>query len=73
MWDSILLAYADRSRVIPPEFRALRPLSAAAWRGLGAEARALTAFLAGRDARAYSRYHHWWAKLPGGEARILPR
>jgi hypothetical protein len=107
MWDSILLAYADRSRVIPPEFRtvvtrsngdvlptilidgyvagvwralddgievtAFRPLPAAAWRGLGEETRALTAFLAGRDARAYSRYHHWWAKLPGGEVRILPR
>jgi hypothetical protein len=23
MWDSILLAYADRSRVIPPEYRRL--------------------------------------------------
>jgi hypothetical protein len=22
MWDSVLLAYADRSRVIPPEYRA---------------------------------------------------
>jgi hypothetical protein len=107
MWDSILLAYWDRSRVIPPELRtvvtrsngdvlptilidgyvagvwralddgievtAFRPLSAPAWRGLSDEARALMAFLAGRDARAYSRYHHWWAKLPGGEARILPR
>jgi hypothetical protein len=23
MWDSVLLAYADRSRVIPPAYRAL--------------------------------------------------
>jgi hypothetical protein len=49
------------------------PLSGRCLAGLGEEARALTAFLAGRDARAYSRYHHWWAKLPGGEVRILPR
>ena len=28
---------------------------------------------AGCDPRDYSRYHHWWATLPGGEVRILSR
>jgi hypothetical protein len=40
---------------------------------LGVEDAVSPAFLAGHDARAYSRYHHWWATLPGGEVRILPR
>lgn len=106
MWDSILLAYADRSRVIPPEYRPLvirrngdvlptllvdgyvagvwrptadgieatsfHPLSPAAWDGLAAEARSLTAFLGDREAEVYRRYHHWWAKLPeGGDVRML--
>ncbi|MEU8675555.1 winged helix DNA-binding domain-containing protein [Streptomyces sp. NPDC048560] len=106
MWDSTLLAYADRSRVIPPDYRRLvirnngdvlptllvdgyvagvwRPvdggieatafheLPPAVWDALGAEARSLTAVLAGRDPRVYSRYNHWWAKLPDAEARVLP-
>lgn len=106
MWDSVLLAYADRGRVIPPAYRRLvirnngdvlptllvdgyvagvwRPvdggieatafqeLPPGAWDGLAAEARSLTELLADRDPRVYSRYHHWWAKLPDAEVRILP-
>lgn len=106
MWDSVLLAYADRSRVIPPELRRLvirnngdvlptllvdghvagvwRPvdggieatafhdLPSDAWDGLAAEAESLMTLLAERDPRAYSRYDHWWAKLPDGHVRVLP-
>jgi len=106
MWDSILLAYADRSRVIPPDYRRLvikqngdvlptllvdglvagvwRPvaggieatafhrLSDEAWSGLGAEARALVAFLADREPTVYRRYVHWWATLPSAEVRVVP-
>ncbi|MFI8502938.1 winged helix DNA-binding domain-containing protein [Streptomyces sp. NPDC085524] len=105
MWDSILLAYADRGRVIPPEYRplvirrngdvlptllvdghvagvwrptehgveatAFRPLPPAVWDGLAEEARSLTAFLGDREAAVYSRYHHWWAKFPEAEVRML--
>jgi hypothetical protein len=105
MWDSTLLAYADRSRVIPPEYRklvirmngdtlptllvdgyvagvwrtvddgieatAFHKLPAKVWRELGVEARALTKFLAKRDPHPYSRYHHWWPKLPDYETRVL--
>ncbi|GAB7108122.1 winged helix DNA-binding domain-containing protein [Streptomyces phaeofaciens JCM 4814] len=108
MWDSVLLAYADRSRVIPPEYRklvirvngdvlptllvdgrvagvwrpapegagveasAFHPLPPAVWEALAAEARSLTALLADRDSRLYSRYGHWWAKLPpAAEVRLL--
>lgn len=105
MWDSILLAHADRSRTIPAEHRkivirqngdvlptllvdgfvagvwrpidgrieatALQPLSTRAWAGLTAEAEALQAFLADRDPAIYRRFHHWWAKLPAGETRVL--
>jgi hypothetical protein len=106
MWDSTLLAYADRGRVIPPEYRRLvirnngdvlptllvdgyvagvwRPvdggieatafhdLPPAAWEALATEARSLTKVLADRDPQVYSRYHHWWAKLPEAQARLLP-
>ncbi|MFF1675276.1 winged helix DNA-binding domain-containing protein [Streptomyces sp. NPDC058256] len=106
MWDSTLLAYADRSRMIPPAYRRLvtrnngdvlptllvdgyvagvwRPvdggieatafhdLPPAAWEALAEEARSLTTVLADRDPRAYSRYDHWWAKLPNFQARLLP-
>ena len=106
MWDSTLLAYADRSRVIPPDHRRLvtrnngdvlptllvdghvagvwRPveegiqvtaffrLPGEAWNGLAGEADALVRFLADRDPAVYRRYAHWWAKLPGGEVRVLP-
>ncbi|MDK1472567.1 winged helix DNA-binding domain-containing protein [Streptomyces sp. 549] len=106
MWDSVLLAHADRSRVIPPAYRTMvirnngdvlptllvdgrvagvwRPvdggveasafhaLTPADWAGLAAEARSLTALLAGREASVYSRYGHWWAKLPASEVRLLP-
>ncbi|WP_406423134.1 winged helix DNA-binding domain-containing protein [Streptomyces sp. NBC_00873] len=106
MWDSILLAYADRSRVIPPAYRSLvirnngdvlptllvdghvagvwrpveggieaaafHPLPPAVWDGLATEAQSLTTLLADREATVYSRYHHWWAKLPEAEVRLLP-
>nr|WP_203602067.1 winged helix DNA-binding domain-containing protein [Streptomyces sp. SID9727] len=105
MWDSTLLAYADRSRVIPPEYRplvirrngdvlptllvdgfvagvwrptaegveatAFHPLPSAVWAELGAEAEALTTFLGTRERTVYSRYHHWWAKLPDADVRML--
>ncbi|MFJ8692112.1 winged helix DNA-binding domain-containing protein [Streptomyces roseolilacinus] len=107
MWDSVLLAYADRSRVIPPAYRplvirsngdvlptvlvdghvagvwrstdagvevtAFHPFPPAVWDGLAAEAGSLTAFLADRETAVYSRYHHWWAKLPEAEVRMLPK
>jgi hypothetical protein len=106
MWDNILLAYSDRSRVIPPDYRKLVTRSngdvlptllvdgyvAGAWRAveggieatafhrlpddvwesLAIEARSLVAFLADRDPQVYRRYEHWWSKLPGAEARLLP-
>jgi hypothetical protein len=106
MWDSILLAYVDRGRVIPPgyqklvtrmngdvlptvlvdgyvagvwravrdgiEVTAFHSLPGFVWEGLGAEARALVPFLADREPQVYRRYHHWWAKLPDGETRLLP-
>lgn len=106
MWDSVLLAYADRGRVLPPDYRplvirrngdvlptllvdghvagvwrptadgieatAFHPLSPATWDRLTVEARSLKALLDDRETQAYSRYHHWWAKLPeGGEVRML--
>ncbi|MEU5950902.1 winged helix DNA-binding domain-containing protein [Streptomyces sp. NPDC047525] len=105
MWDSVLLAYADRARVIPPDYRpwvirrngdvlptllvdgqvagvwrpvdggveatAFHPLSPDTWDELAEEAQSLRTFLGDRDAAVYSRYHHWWAKLPEGEARML--
>ncbi|MEU6351857.1 winged helix DNA-binding domain-containing protein [Streptomyces sp. NPDC047072] len=108
MWDNVLLAYADRGRLIPPEYRKLvirvngdvlptllvdgrvagvwRPaedggieatafhdLTPEAWDGLAEEARSLTALLTDRDPRAYSRFAHWWGKLPDAEVRILGR
>ncbi|MGW0392923.1 winged helix DNA-binding domain-containing protein [Streptomyces sp. NPDC003042] len=105
MWDSVLLAYADRGRVIPPAYRplvirrngdvlptllvdghvagvwrqvdglieatAFRPLSPAVWDGLAAEAQRLAALLGDREAAVYGRHHHWWAKLPEAEVRLL--
>ncbi|MFE3253128.1 winged helix DNA-binding domain-containing protein [Streptomyces sp. NPDC059209] len=107
MWDSTLLAYSDRSRLIPDDYRGLviringdvlptllvdgyvaglwrpvdggiearafHPLPEEAWAGLAGEALSLTAFLADRDPGVYSRYGHWWDKLPpGAEVRLLP-
>ncbi|MBT2439569.1 AlkZ family DNA glycosylase [Streptomyces sp. ISL-36] len=106
MWDSTLLAYADRSRLIPPAYRRLvirnngdvlptllvdgqvagvwRPveggieaaafhdLTPEAWDGLAAEARSLSALLADREPRVYSRYGHWWTRLPDATVRLLP-
>ncbi|MGW0859396.1 winged helix DNA-binding domain-containing protein [Streptomyces sp. NPDC002690] len=105
MWDSVLLAYADRSRVIPEEYRrqvirvngdvlpsvlvdgyvagvwhpvdggievtAFHDLAPAAWEGLAEEARSLSALLADRDPRVYSRYRHWWTKISGSQVRVL--
>jgi hypothetical protein len=106
MWDSVLLAYADRSRLVPAAYRTLvmrnngdvlptllvdgfvagvwRPvddgieatafhgLNDDAWDGLDREARALIAFLAGRQPAIYGRYAHWWAELPPtAEVRVL--
>ncbi|CAM5434044.1 hypothetical protein SSPIM334S_00945 [Streptomyces spiroverticillatus] len=105
MWDSTLLAYADRSRMIPPELRkvvirnngdvlptllvdgyvagvwrlvddavevtAFRDLRPGQWEEVAQEAGALASLLAGRDPRTYSRYHHWWAKLPEGEVQAF--
>jgi hypothetical protein len=107
MWDSTLLAYADRGRVVPEEYRriitrtngdtlptllvdgyvagvwrtvdggieatAFHQLPAKVWKELAVEARALIEFLAKRDPHPYSRYHHWWAKLPDYETRVLGR
>lgn len=106
MWDNILLAYFDRDRVIPSEYRqlvirrngdvlptllvdgyvagiwraidggieatAFHVLSDDVWAALAAEARALGALLADRDPALYSRYNHWWDKLPTLETRLLP-
>jgi hypothetical protein len=111
MWDSVLLAYADRGRLILPSYRrivtrtngdvlptllvdgyvagvwraaqdgieatAFHALDGFAWEGLAAEARALVPLLANREPEVYSRYHHWWAKLPDAElpdaeTRLLP-
>jgi hypothetical protein len=106
MWDSVLLAYADRSRLIPPEYRrvvirvngdvlptlhvdghvagvwrvvedgieasAFHSLAEDDWTALATEARSLLTFLADREPRVYSRYEHWWAKLPeSAEVRLL--
>ncbi|GAA3487145.1 winged helix DNA-binding domain-containing protein [Streptomyces cremeus] len=105
MWDSTLLAFQDRSRIIPEELRkvvirtngdvlptllldgyvagvwrlldgavevtAFRDLRPGQWEEVAAEAQPLAALLAERDPRTYSRYHHWWAKLPGGEVRAF--
>ncbi|RKS73997.1 winged helix DNA-binding protein [Motilibacter peucedani] len=54
------------------EATAFEPLPAAAWDGLAAEAHVLTALLADREPTAYSRYAHWWAKLPeAAQVRLL--
>ena len=106
MWDSVLLAHHDRSRVLPPDYRTLvarrngdvlptvlvdgyvagvwRPvdegievtafhrLTDGDWAGLADEAQSLVALLADREPGVYSRYMHWWDKLPPGEVRVLP-
>lgn len=106
MWDNSLLAYADRSRMVPPEYRkvvsrmngdllptllvdgyvagvwrtveggveatAFHPLPEEVWEGLAEEARTLVGLLESRDPLVWSRYGHWWAKLPDGEVRVLP-
>ncbi|MDN3239628.1 winged helix DNA-binding domain-containing protein [Glycomyces tritici] len=53
------------------EATALRPLTDDDWTGLAAEAEALAALLADRDPDAYSRYHHWWPRLPAGRTVLL--
>jgi hypothetical protein len=105
MWDSVLLAYVDRSRIIPPDYRKTvirsngdvlptilvdgyvagvwRPVDAGIevtafhelrhddWSGVRAEAQALSAFLATRDPKPYSRYNRWWNELPAAEVRVF--
>lgn len=105
MWDNTLLAYNDRSRVIPPhlrslvtrnngdvlptllvdgyvagvwrhvdgriEARAFESVSDADWDALAIEAGMLASLLDRRDAGVYSRYGHWWDRLPHGEIRTL--
>jgi hypothetical protein len=100
MWDSVLLAYADRSRVIPDEHRphvirrngdvlptvtvnglvravwrastdaievrALEPLDDATLESLDREARDLRRLLADREPAVFSRFEHWWDRLPDG-------
>ncbi|MES5817844.1 winged helix DNA-binding domain-containing protein [Streptomyces sp. RG80] len=106
MWDSVLLAHHDRSRLIPPDYRKLvirtngdvlptllvdgyvagvwRPVEGGieatafhelpdeTWDGLGREARELAGLLADREPNVYSRYGHWWNKLPESDVRTLP-
>lgn len=55
------------------EATAFRPLAAADWDGLAAEAAALSDLLAGRDPAVYRRYDRWWSGLPAAQIRILPR
>jgi DNA glycosylase AlkZ-like len=105
MWDSTLLAYADRSRVMPAEHRplvirrngdvlptllvdghvsgvwrpvdggiearAFRPLPAADWDGLAAEARGLLALLAARGPAVHRRHERWWTEMPAVDVRVL--
>ena len=55
------------------EVTALRPIPAAAWDELAAEASSLIRFLGERDPKLYSRYRRWWKRLPDTvERRILP-
>jgi hypothetical protein len=106
MWDSTLLAYADRSRLLPDEHRplvirrngdvlptllvdgrvagvwrtvaggiearAFRPLPAATWDGIAAEARGLLALLTSRGPALHRRHERWWRELPAAEVRVLP-
>ncbi|MDN3027011.1 winged helix DNA-binding domain-containing protein [Streptomyces sp. S.PB5] len=53
------------------EATAFHDLSDEAWEGLAREARALGALLAGREPTVYSRYAHWWKKLPEAAVRTL--
>jgi hypothetical protein len=54
------------------EATAFHDLPGEAWEGLAAEARALGALLADREPNVYSRYGHWWSKLPQAQVRTLP-
>lgn len=53
------------------EATAFGPLTAEDWAGLAAEAQALAAFIADRDPDVYSRYRHWWPRLPAGKTVLL--
>ncbi|WP_405817815.1 hypothetical protein [Streptomyces sp. NBC_00838] len=55
------------------EARAFHPLPEKTWAALAGEALSLTSFLADREPGVYSRYGHWWDKLPpSAEVRLLP-
>jgi hypothetical protein len=108
MWDNVLLAYRDRSRIVPEAYRrvigknngdtlpsvlidgyvagiwrpapeapgrievtAFHRLDAPTWDELEVEARSLVAFLRDREPNVYSRYGHWWKRLPAAEVRLL--
>lgn len=105
MWDSTLLAYSDRSRVISDEVRSevirrngdvlptvwvdgfavgtwrateggievlpLAPIPDGAWVHLHEEAASLADAILARDGRIFSRYDHWWEKLPKQGRRVL--
>jgi hypothetical protein len=60
-------------RAVPDgiEATAFHRLPGPVWEGLAAEARALVPVLADREPEVYRRYHHWWAKLPDAETRLL--
>lgn len=107
MWESTLLAYADRTRVLPERYRkvvirsngdvlpsllvegrvagvwrstgagievtAFHHLPEPVWEQVEAEAAGLRDLLAPREVEVYSRYHHWWSRLPEGETRVLSR
>jgi hypothetical protein len=53
------------------EATAFHSLSSATWDGLAAEAQSLRTLLSDREVEVYSRYHHWWAKLPETEVQVL--
>ena len=53
------------------EATAFGPLPERTWDELTAEASALLALAAGRDPALYSRFGHWWKRLPDGERRLL--
>ncbi|MEU5891280.1 winged helix DNA-binding domain-containing protein [Streptomyces sp. NPDC047461] len=54
------------------EATAFHDLPRQAWEGLAEEARSLGALLADREPNVYSRYGHWWSKLPKAQVRMLP-